>query len=444
MPKKYFPFVFLLVLFACKKVDIQFGDQFLDNGYTQVVKVDSFRVDVSTVYVDSFVTSGTGAALAGVFKDPVFGKITADSYFELAPPAYAQATDYIDSFRATTFDSIALIIRPGKSYLGDTTLPLHILVNRLSESIVPYDNSILKIYNTRSFPVFPTPIGDKNIYIRPNAGDSVIIRLDDNLGKDLLKKFQNPNDAEIRSNDAFLQYFKGIRLSSGGSENLIMGCNDSVTIRLYYKKPDLYLLNKTIDFTLINTTHQFNHITTDPAGTPLQDLPTKKIINSTQTANTAYMLYAAGAMVKLRFPTVRDILKLPDYTKILQASLLIRPVRGTYGSGYLPLPASVRLSATTQLNQIGDDLSSIDASGQQVIQTGNLSIDELYGENTVYTYDLTYYLRSLANDATINNNGLLFIPPSSSLQTEFGRVILGDRNNSAGKMELIIVYAAVQ
>jgi hypothetical protein len=63
MPQKIKPWLILffsLVFFACKKVDIQFGDQFLDNGYTQVIKVDSFAVDVSTVYVDSFITSAKG------------------------------------------------------------------------------------------------------------------------------------------------------------------------------------------------------------------------------------------------------------------------------------------------------------------------------------------------------------------------------------------------
>lgn len=444
MLKKYCPFVFLLVLFACKKVDIQFGDQFLDNGYTQVVNIDSFQVDVSTVYVDSFATSGTGSALTGAFRDPVFGTIRSNSYFELVPPAYAQATDYIDSFRSATFDSIALVIKPNKSYLGDTAQPLHVLVNRLGESIIPYDNGVLNIYNTRSFTVSPTPIGTKNIYLRPNAGDSILIRLDDNLGKELLKKFQNPNDPDIRSNDAFLQYFKGIRLSSDGAENLIMGCSDSISIRLFYKKPDLYLLNKTLDFTLINKTHQFNQITTDLSGTVLQNLASKKIINSTQTANSAYTLYSAGAMIKLRFPTVRDILKLPNYAKILQASLLIRPVRGTYGLSYLQLPAKMRLSSTTQLNQIGEDLSNLDASGQPAAQTGNLTIDNLYGENTVYTYDLTNYLRSVVNDASINDNGLLFIPPSPDISTQLGRVVIGNRTNTSGKMELRIVYAAIQ
>src|SRR5882757_10843199 len=99
LKKRFFFFLVLLSIgwFACKKVDIQFGDQFLDNGYTQVVKVDSFPADLSTIYVDSFVTSGRGVTMVGAYTDPVFGQINVNNYFEVVPPLYAQSSDYIDS-----------------------------------------------------------------------------------------------------------------------------------------------------------------------------------------------------------------------------------------------------------------------------------------------------------------------------------------------------------
>ncbi len=447
MPKKL-PYLFLGLIsigwFACKKVDIQFGDQFLDNGYTQVVKVDSFPADLSTIYVDSFVTSGKGVTVVGAYPDPVFGQITVNNYLEVVPPLYAQSTAYIDSFKAITFDSIALVLKPDGSYTGDTTKRLHVDVNRLAEPIIPYDNAILSIYNTRSFSVMPQVIGSKDILVRPNSGDSIIIRLSDDLGKTLLKKFQDPNDGDVRSNDAFLQYFYGLRLSAGPGSQLIFGSKDSVTVRLYYKQPGLYLQNKTVDFLLANAGHHFNNITVDRSGTVLKGIANLKQINSTATANTAYTLYAAGVMAKIRFPTIRDVLKLPNYAKILKATLLIRPLRGTYGVGSYVLPPLMRLSQTTQLNAIGNDLTVIGSNGSPVTQTGSLIVDNLYGESTNYAYDVTTYLRGLILDGTINNNGLLIIPPSPALETQFGRLIIGNRDNTNGQMELQIVYAAVQ
>ncbi len=149
-------------------------------------------------------------------------------------------------------------------------------------------------------------------------------------------------------------------------------------------------------------------------------------------------------MAKIRFPTIRDVLKLPNYAKILKATLLIRPLRGTYGVGSYVLPPLMRLSQTTQLNAIGNDLTVIGSNGSPVTQTGSLIVDNLYGESTNYAYDVTTYLRGLILDGTINNNGLLIIPPSPALETQFGRLIIGNRDNTNGKMELQIVYAAVQ
>ena len=382
--------------------------------------------------------------MVGAYTDPVFGQIQSESYFEVVPPAYAQSSIYIDSFRATTFDSLAIILKPDGSYVGDTTKPLHVEVNRLAESIIPYDNSILDLYNTRSFAAQSQPIGTKNFLARPKTGESIIIRLDDNVGKELLKKFQDPNDGDVRSNDAFLQYLYGLRLSAGAGSQLILGTMDSAIVRLYYKKPGLYLENRILDFTLANKAHHFNHITVNRSGTVLKDIATARQVNSTAMNNTAYTLYAAGVMAKIRFPSIRDVLKLPNFAKVLKATLLIRPLRGTYGPGSYTLPPEMRLSFTTQLNQIGSDLSTLDNSGVGVTQTGGLQIDNLYGESTDYAYDVTAYIKSIMADGTVNGNGLLVIPPSPALVTQFGRLIMGNRDNTNGKMELLIVYAAIQ
>ena len=73
---------------SCKKADIKFGDEFLDNDITQIYKTDSFGVNLSTVYLDSFITSAKGTVLLGGYDDAKFGKITTQSYFDLTPPSY--------------------------------------------------------------------------------------------------------------------------------------------------------------------------------------------------------------------------------------------------------------------------------------------------------------------------------------------------------------------
>ena len=183
---------FSVVWFSCTKVDIQFGQQFLDNGFTQIVKVDTFTPRVTTVYVDSFITSAKGVSLIGGYADPVFGKINPNTYFEVVPPAY------VDSFQTSTYDSLVLILVPNKSYYGDTTQPVHVDVSRVISTITGYDNNLTNIYNVKQFPVNPTPIGSKDLTVRPTRGDSIFIRLSDNLGNELMNKLKNPNDIDIK------------------------------------------------------------------------------------------------------------------------------------------------------------------------------------------------------------------------------------------------------
>jgi hypothetical protein len=439
MPKKIqllFLLLFSFAWFACKKVDIQFGDQLLDNAYTQIIKVDSFTADISTVLVDSFITSGKGVSVVGAYTDPIFGNISSNTYMDLVPPVY------VDSFQFTTFDSLSLIMVPDKSYYGDTSNPIRLDVSRLTQPIIGYEDNLNTFYNNREFTVSPNLIGSQNCIVRPLRSDTIKIRLSDALGKELLKKLQDPNDNDIKTNDFFLQYFNGIRLSSPTTSNLIFGCKDSLTMRLYYKKPGLYQIGKTLDFAMSNKSHHFNNIKVDRSNTILKNLTTAKQLPSSATGNAAYTSYLGGVMTKIRFPSVRDILKLPNFTKIIKATLVVRPLRSTYTDAY-QLPPLLRLASTTQLNQIGNDLAYV-VNGSATAQTGSLVIDNLYGENTNYAYDVTTYVKTLTLDGTLNNNGLLLLPPSPALETRANRIVVGNKNNTQGKMELLIVYAAVQ
>ncbi|MBU3742942.1 MAG: DUF4270 domain-containing protein [Sediminibacterium sp.] len=439
MPKLFSKFLWLLIsvsLFSCKKVDIRFGDQFLDNGYTQIIKVDTFNAELSTVHVDSFVTSARGVSLLGGYQDPYFGKITAQCFSEMIPPIF------VDEFFGTTFDSICLLMVPNRTFYGDSTIPVTLNVHRVNQIINGYEEDLNNIYNNRQFTVDPTALGSKTVYVRPLRRDSIKIRLSDDLGREFLSKLKNPNDKDMRTTDAFVKYFNGIRVSASGSNGFAFGCKDSLVIRMYYKKPDLFLLNKNYDITIGAKFHHYNQISVDRSGTVLKDLATKRQLLSTETGNAAYSSYIAGAITKIRFNSIRDILKIPNYTKIIRASLIVRPLRGSYTPNFA-LPPQVRLSSTTLQNQIGYDLAFF-VNGSSNPQYGSLELDYLYGENTNYAYDVTNYISLLIDQPTLGINGLLMLPPSPAMETTFNRLAVGNRSNNLGKVELLIVYAAVK
>src|SRR5882672_3657806 len=80
------PVIVILLLAGCQKPSINFGTSFANNSTTNVVVVDTFSVDLTTVLVDSFPTAGTGVALLGKYKDPYFGTVTSRTYLQVSPP----------------------------------------------------------------------------------------------------------------------------------------------------------------------------------------------------------------------------------------------------------------------------------------------------------------------------------------------------------------------
>ncbi len=445
--KKYVGFllIFVLLISSCTKVDISFGNYYLDNNYTQIIKVDTFSTELSTVLIDSFATSNNGSLWIGSYLDPEFGFIKTKAYTELVPPAYT------NTYANTTFDSIALIIKLNKKFYGDSTKVLHIDVKRLSDPISPYSTTPLELFNTQQFASYSSTLGSTDVIVRPNLTDTIAIRLSDALGKEFLNKLKDPNNTEMISSTAFVQYFKGIELSSSANSSIVLGCNDSLKMRLYYKTPSIYNQQATLDFKIptdannvYDAINRFTYISSDRTGTALQNLNDQtKEISASQMGNAAYSQYFTRVVPKLRFPNIGDVQKLPNFVKLVKASLILRPVQKSYTS-ILTLPPTLTMYLTTQLNLIGANFTTV-SGAKAAAQTGNLFVDDLFGQNTNYSYDVTDYIKSLIADASINKNGLMILPGASQAYgSQFSRLKIGDKNNINGKLELQLFYITVQ
>ncbi|WP_076376820.1 DUF4270 family protein [Filimonas lacunae] len=432
---------------SCKKVDIDYGGQYVDNSHTDIIKLDTITPVVSTVYVDSFSTAAPSSVLIGTFKDVAFGKIAASTYFEVtAPTGVTPATE-------ATYDSLVLILKPNHTWYGDTTKPVHLNVYELDELIEPilttdYATSGT-LYNTTSFKKKNTLLGSTTVTVRPYQTDSVVVRLNGtNLGDTLFSLLKNSDDA-LTTSEKFRTYIlKGLYIGSDATDDLILGYGDSVSMRLYYKNDGIVKEQTYTTFELSNTSHQFNHIDIDRTGTVLGNAgfnnSNNKQLYTTSTGNTAFMQYITGSMVKVRFPTLRTALtNAPNYYGIQLATLTIKPVLNTYNYPYA-LPASLRLSTTDIENELGSDLI-YSSSSSSTVQTGNLSFSPTNLRDTRYTYDVTSYLKSLIQVTQLNNeNGLLLLPPSASYTSAFDRLVLGDNANSDGQMSLVIYYMTIK
>ncbi len=423
-----------LFFVSCEKEYIDFGSGFIDNSTTNMVYIDTSTVELSTLYVDSVTTSGSGSILAGNYNDPQFGAITSKSFVEMGIP-----TSY-DIPYGCVFDSAELILKLNKTFYGDTLTPYNIAVHQLTEPL-KFRTNEYQFYNNQNFNYNSTPLGSKQLLIRPGFHDTLSIPLPQAVGLDLFDKLRT-NSLEVSSNEQFMNYFYGLAIVANNN-NLIMGFKDSVIMRLHYRKPDVFLINATIDFNINEADKQFNNISANRTGTAIAALgPSNSQLLSAQTQNKSYSQYISGALTKVRFPYLRNLLQLNNFVKVMKAQLILRPVSGTYFD-YYKLPPELRLSTTDQYNQIGTDITLYNpTTGQTENQYGNLFMDDLYGINTAYTYDITDYIKEQIAISLNNQNGLLVLPTTPV--TIFNRIVLGDSHYPKNNAQLKIYYASVK
>jgi len=442
----------IIIFFSCAKTDIQFGQQFIDNNYGQIIQTDTITPVVSTVYIDSFATNNLNTALVGVTNDTAIGTTTYSSYFQLGVPTYNSTSTAYDN---AIYDSLTLFVKlkTGGVWSGDTTKPLTLNVYRLTQNIIA-PNYGSSLYNTDAFTYDPTPLGSYTIpkyypNLMDSTNDTLSIRLSDALGMDLLNKLQN-DSLPIQSSNAFIYFFNGLKIAAASNSNLAIALSDSVQMRLYFKTPaSPQDTEKYIIFPIYQNNLQFNSVSVQRKGA-LSDANINSInyqIPSSQTNNSAYLQPMANTVIKLNFPTVYSLLLRQSYIKIVKATLYVRPVNGSYNPQTVwQLPPTLYLYQTDLHNGFGSSLSS-GSSG--AAQGGNLQYDVVSGNSelgTYYSYDLTSYLQGMAANpgALATGVGLLLSPPTSSIYTTYNRLIIGDGSNANAKMDLQIQYISVQ
>lgn len=436
------PLILLILIISalissCEKETIDFSSSFVDNNTTNINLVDTSTIKMSTVYVDSFATSDPKTLFAGNYSDPQFGKINAESYMQVGLPASLSTTPFPNG---SVFDSIEVIFKLNKNYYGDTTVPYTIEVHQLNEDL-PYPSTQSASYNIDSRTYNSMPLGSKQLLVSPHVTDTISVRLSQAFGQDLFDKL-NTNALEIQNVTQFLNYFKGMAFTGAASNNLVLGFQDSVILRLHYLRPGPITEDVPVDFNITNPNYSFNHITDDRTGTPLAALGNNNPqIPSSQTGNFAFSQYITGSMTKIQFPNLLSLQNLPGFVKIINAQLLVKPVFNSYSPIY-QLPPQLGLSVTDQYNLPGTYLSLISSYGTPVSQDGSLFIDYLYGTGTVYTYDITSYIQSQIAITQNNQNGLLLIPLNDSLT--FNRVIVDNSNNPITKTQLKVYYVSSQ
>lgn len=422
-----------LTLSACYKKQIEFsGDP--ANNYSRIVFTDTVAVQLSTAMSDSFVTSGSTSFLLGRYKDPYIGTITGRPFFQLSNLSAA-----VDIPVTAVFDSMILILRPNGYWYGDTTRSQTILVNELASPIsYSYNN---RLYNTTDFAVQQPALGSRSLRISPQSGDSISITLDRNKGLEIFQKLVDKS-TELTDADAFQNYFKGIRLSfATGDTSAVVGLTGSadMVMRVLYHTTVPLEEKKYVDFSMNVNDFAFNQITPDHTGTLLPAVsPGLHVIPSTQTGNVAFTQNDAGLMLKMTFPSLRNVIRNDDVIKLLKAELIVRPAPQSFDRYIYKLP-DLELALTNGSNIVGQTVT--DSSGaNQVISP---AIDALYGEGTHYRFDVTSYIQQLLTTAGAEDYGVFLLEELNLSSLQVNRAVINDANQPAYKTQLLLSFVVI-
>ena len=436
--------ILLFFVTGCQKTNITFGSQFLDNNYSQLVRIDTVATQLDTRFYDSIQTSGSGKGLVGFYNDAQFGAVTASTYCKLAPPAYALDTDYTKS----TFDSLVIFIKPDGHYYGDTLTPVHLDAYRLSAPLQPPPDRFgysTSYYNFDAIAQYPTSLGGTDFLYYPHNpnSDSIRIKLSQSIGLELFSLMQQ-KDLSIQNVTNFQNYFFGLCISPGTNPGLVLSFNDSIHVRMYYNEPGVITVSTFKDFVFNDGGNQFNNISINRKGTPLATVTPDvyNLVNSSKTGNKAYLQSTTGTGVKVSFPNLRGLLQIPNYIMLTRATLVLKPVLGTYDPIFT-LPDSLRLTETDTYGDLLGDISVSTGSSSTAL-IGLLNVDYLYGQNTQYTFNITSYINTQLATSANNGNGLIVSPPVPFFSTRFDRAVFDNSNNPIVNTQLLVYYITVQ
>jgi hypothetical protein len=408
----------MATFYGCNKNPGKFalGKEFIESQ-TNLTLIDTLSVNLSTVILDTVVTSGTGRLLIGNFQDNAFGKIKSSSYFQIGIPESFEVLD------DEQYDSLRLAIRYCNYSFGDTTRIQKISVHQLTESIEFDEGSTFD--GKSSFSYNPEPIGSIVFTPNPsNESDTLFIEISDDIGRDFFTLLRD--DSEIlTNNESFINYFHGLVLVADDAyEGSIIGFYASeanVELILHTSREDVSSEKMNYEFKLQDLTRQFNNIVHDFSSTQLYALVEQQNeLPSSMTGGSVFLQGGIGLAIKVSFPSLPDLL-LYDRGIIMKAQLSLAPLLNSYSE--FALPSNLTIYNSDQVNRMLTD--------QGEIAWSSLTIDDIYQEETAYTFDITDYITYELSDSYVDpEKGLLITIPTTDVKSTFDRLILDAQNEN--------------
>lgn len=408
-------------LCACQDENSELGKSLVESSFYNVY-VDTCTVDISTILLDSIETRGDSICQLGHYKNSSWGEVASTYYAEYSTNSFTPNASY-----TYTLDSLVLRMIPSGHFWGDTLTRQHIAVHRLKYPVV-LDNDE-DLYNTTRLQIEENPLMRFTFTPRPGQKREVKVRLPDEMGQQLLNDLIAQDDY-FDSQSAFKKKFPGLAFVPETSGECITGflVNDSsMSINLHYHEVANQRTEQTLTFK-VNTEYAYTGVQHNPADTPLATLQSgiENLVHSGDMDNRAYMQGLTGYYNQLDFPYLNNLESAGKIVSIESAMLYLYPLPKSYNE-VNQLPEDIRLYITDENNVLEDYVYGSDGV---TVQTGNLTIDELYGKETYYSFDLTEFIRNNFGTWGMRRQKLLLSLSDEESTVTFNQVIF---TNNPGK-----------
>lgn len=451
----------LLILAACQS-SIEVGQP---PRNMSVIFSDTFTVKVSTVWVDSVTSSNTSDLLVGQCQDPLFGKITAQSFFTLSPRSGQNVSALLES---PEVGKLQLVLFYNYSY-GDTTREQTIYVHRVTEPIVRDG----RYYTFENKSIEATPLGSKTFRASALLGRVLEIDLADSFRDELLALLAGPDSLTQERLDDWL---KGLALLPDSNDDAaILGFDASqpllTFLRLRYKNAQgadafYFVSMRVATITAGESTPKsvrFVRITADRAGSDLANIALQQPIAEEALANQAYIQGLLGICSKIEFPYIDKLNEL-GIVAVNQAYLIMRPLPNKSNPFYRRPQNLLLVEATANgrparapITRTGPSFNWTDTIYRAVQTEGfdpmgvgrdlQIPFDPL---TQSYNALITSYMQALLNDSNPRylgrtrkpNYGLFVMPNTMSAYPT--RLVLGGALHPSHRLELQLFYSLVQ
>lgn len=430
---RIFAFCFLLAaIVACNPWDditLEAGESFTDTNI-RVFSIDTMTINFSTYKFDSIVFPGGDRILVGNYKDAAFGNIKASPFMELSPVNYSINNEGV-------YDSIVLVMAYDGYFYNDTLTSMTYNVHEVTQRIKPFEGDYF--YNTNSFSYDEDVLGSITFAPKPESGDSIRIRLDDQLGNFLFDQIQGKDITDI---DQLREAFKGLTIRSEENDNgSVIGfdsASDKTMLKIYYSVPedvseDEQEYNLRID-EINSPNYYFNHIESDRSNLNLNVLDNQNNTYSSTLLNSqSYVQAGVGIANRINIPYLKTLRNLSGDGTILNATLKIYVEENNY-SEKLFLNDSLEVQVIDRHQNLLGSLTDFAEDNVYAI----LQHEDEFRE-TYYTIPLTAYLDAVMDATTDKDLSLTLLPKDyeSSLQ----RIVFNNAVSTNHKPELLITYA---